>query len=1252
MNFPVGTPVYTPPPPPPRTAEQRRLDQAIAAAAADRSAAGGSGELGVGEIPHPIQVGDTMTGVSTTYDSPLPGLIGANPQVRDPNLIYPDQVLFVPTSDGEVVEQRTDVQEAEQADAAVESYEEIQRDPQSSPGDRKMAAMELPTARSNASARWTEVRSGVEEELRHVGAASTFPVNDKVQDALADIRARAPESDGFQREVDAAFETVSAEWRENRTTGDQLEQLVGDARRQDEAVRSLEETLASPDLGPERRLYQMELGDARSAASQNWGLVEDAVGRELTHAGGAGLFPDEAARPTLEALRELYPNDAQFQEQVTDARETLGEAWRAAGTTTPELAGLVENYQSARSNLQSLEEFAASGEPGARNIARADIPDAQSQLSTTRSELSQEIQGTLRTLGEGKPYPEEAMRATYDQLRARLPNDPDVREIADEAWTSVTEEWAQQGWTRETLGAVIGEYEDYAGAQRSVEAAQDAGPAGRADVPELQRIAGERRGEAVDEAREQIQAAADAVPEEQKEEAAVARAMLLSNHGPQDEAYQQIVADAVDEVLVTPRVEAVEAAYEEGGASAAAAELAAQTEAVSPETASRVVEGSSSTIDRIAQDIGAGTADYDGGVETGRTYADLAIATDKASQAADGQEVVDGVAEAIAEHVPDELMVGFDYSEGARLSVMEGGGAALSLSLANAFKAKGQNDNAMMMLGSVQGGLRELQYQSEEAVKDFQEATAVPVQLQRDWGGIMSPEQAEAAMAGYVEQNPEVLEDFNRTYGRLEELGYAAERTMLTLDDEALASVDGIETAGELKDLRDEIVNDDNVTLVRAESEPARTEVIEQVIREETERIVAEEEAAGQVGEGEDGASAPSLPKQAQGSLKELGNSLMVVSSASAAADAADVSANPRVTPLAAVDDFFGSGRAVSLEPTKVTNFGGAMNGLGAAFNGLAAYSAFDTLASGEGALGDRVKAVYYSTGVAKEAAEGLAFMTSRGWLGRVSASPAAQRLATSVLPSINSSASGLGHITQQPGWIKFGTFVKTAGALIDAGYAIDSVANGDYPAAGLYTASAAGGGLMTLSGVGAIGAWGGPVGAGVVLVAGGALYFYKDAKEKAKFEEPSREYLEAAGLDPDLAEKLANYSDSDGTPAGPGIAATIRQFGVDPGTMIDTLNGMSTEEIEVITEAAHTVTPNDQGDFQVTAENDYEVWGPEGKDPQFGGHYLYDPDNTRYRGEYGASTAGVTYLTDPNPRSLTALRDMARAATGEQPFG
>ena len=50
-------------------------------------------------VRHKVVKGDTMWKLSRAYGVTLQSVIDANPQVKDPNLIYPDEILEIPTGD-------------------------------------------------------------------------------------------------------------------------------------------------------------------------------------------------------------------------------------------------------------------------------------------------------------------------------------------------------------------------------------------------------------------------------------------------------------------------------------------------------------------------------------------------------------------------------------------------------------------------------------------------------------------------------------------------------------------------------------------------------------------------------------------------------------------------------------------------------------------------------------------------------------------------------------------------------------------------------------------------------------------------------------------------------------------------------------------------------------------------------------------------------------------------------------------------
>ena len=52
-------------------------------------------------VQHKVVKGDTMWKLSRAYGVTLQSVIDANPQVKDPNLIYPDEILEIPTNDSQ-----------------------------------------------------------------------------------------------------------------------------------------------------------------------------------------------------------------------------------------------------------------------------------------------------------------------------------------------------------------------------------------------------------------------------------------------------------------------------------------------------------------------------------------------------------------------------------------------------------------------------------------------------------------------------------------------------------------------------------------------------------------------------------------------------------------------------------------------------------------------------------------------------------------------------------------------------------------------------------------------------------------------------------------------------------------------------------------------------------------------------------------------------------------------------------------------
>ena len=61
------------------------------------------GSVFADDIEYRVQKGDTMWKISRRYEIGLDELIAANPQIADPDLIYPDQIITIPTGESGVL---------------------------------------------------------------------------------------------------------------------------------------------------------------------------------------------------------------------------------------------------------------------------------------------------------------------------------------------------------------------------------------------------------------------------------------------------------------------------------------------------------------------------------------------------------------------------------------------------------------------------------------------------------------------------------------------------------------------------------------------------------------------------------------------------------------------------------------------------------------------------------------------------------------------------------------------------------------------------------------------------------------------------------------------------------------------------------------------------------------------------------------------------------------------------------------------
>jgi LysM repeat protein len=214
--------------------DPKKLENAIATAEHARAAKGGPAQASPNEVPYQVHSGDTMWRVAQSHGDKLSDVVNANPQIANPDRIKDGDILFLPTKDPATVGTRQKVADAEAADRSVAGLEADLRNPKLSTGMRKVLNEELTAARSDASAKWSEVQTSVENELRSAGVGKALP-DPATNSLVADIRARAPDSEKFQNTVDAALQTVRTQAQTDR----QVQDIVTKAQTQSDPLAAL-----------------------------------------------------------------------------------------------------------------------------------------------------------------------------------------------------------------------------------------------------------------------------------------------------------------------------------------------------------------------------------------------------------------------------------------------------------------------------------------------------------------------------------------------------------------------------------------------------------------------------------------------------------------------------------------------------------------------------------------------------------------------------------------------------------------------------------------------------------------------------------------------------------------------------------------------------------------------------------------------------------------------------------------------------
>lgn len=249
-----------------------------------------------------------------------------------------------------------------------------------------------------------------------------------------------------------------------------------------------------------------------------------------------------------------------------------------------------------------------------------------------------------------------------------------------------------------------------------------------------------------------------------------------------DAAVETAEADATTEAAKAGAA-AVQQAYDQGGAEAAAVELEKQVEAANGDQAAvdALITASGPTIDLIAHDMASGTMDPDQ-VET--TYRALSSVADQASDT--GLQEIAGKLAAAAPTQTGEAMSFF--AAGVYRTADTGDGARLSLAVAGQLRASGNTvaaneieSAAMTALNQLQTNYTDLRTQREQLDAQLQSELA-------ELEGVLTPEQKAAYISEFQTRHEDV---YTAEAATARELENAIRPNIPTLNAMAVADSNG-----------------------------------------------------------------------------------------------------------------------------------------------------------------------------------------------------------------------------------------------------------------------------------------------------------------------------------------------------------------------------------------------------------------------------------------------------------------------------
>lgn len=408
------------PPPPPPPEQPAAFDQAVADAQARRATVEGRPPESHGyETAVRARPDDSIEGIAAAHGADPRRTVEANRQFRDPGVINPGDIVFIP------------------GQSPVSANTERLID------DAARFDREHPGANSTTSdENWNRVKNAIADELRAAGNGRAQP-EQGAQETVGKISDWAIGTDRLRQASEAALQQVTSEWRAQGVTGDTLGKI-------DDAYGNLKDAQAhetqvanDPSLSGSAR--EVALNQASQETDRQTAAVRDEIASQLAAAGNAN--PDALPQDRIRAIQEraerikaLGPQESDFQALVgvaahkvlvSDPAQRISDAYaqggatRAAAALNTELSGTASDYaaqilQEAQPTVDRItsdlgDKVRQAGDAGQSGDARV---QAFEDAKSIYSDLATGVQNA----GMSGAYGRQAVDATADKLAAHTPN--------------------------------------------------------------------------------------------------------------------------------------------------------------------------------------------------------------------------------------------------------------------------------------------------------------------------------------------------------------------------------------------------------------------------------------------------------------------------------------------------------------------------------------------------------------------------------------------------------------------------------------------------------------------------------------------------------------------------------------------------------------------------------------------------------------------------------------------------------------